>query len=134
MRLEELKTSNAIKNRFENISKNFENLKKKSFYSEKNIKKLIYSSNKSYVKDLLLFSVCINNKVKTIDIEKLLDYVHNCKIPKFPISGNLLKEHGYETGKNLGKRLKLLEEEWIENNFILDKKLEEKYLRNINKN
>ena len=128
------KTSNVTKHRFENISKHFEHLKMDSFYLEKNIKKLIYLSNKFYVKDLLLFSLCLNNKVKTIDIEKLIDYVHNCKIPKFPISGNFLKQHGYKTGKDLGKRLQLLEKQWIENNFILNKKLEEKFLENINKN
>ena len=49
------KTSNSIKNRFKNISINFENLKNKKFYSEENIKKLIYFSNKDYVRDLLLF-------------------------------------------------------------------------------
>ena len=54
------KTSNSIKNRFKNISINFENLEKKEFYSEENIKKLIYLSSKDYVKDLLLFSICIN--------------------------------------------------------------------------
>ena len=29
------------------------------------------------------------------------NYVNNCEIPKFPISGDSLKEHGYETGKIL---------------------------------
>ena len=38
------KTSNSIKNRFKNISINFENLKNEKFYSEENIKKLIYLS------------------------------------------------------------------------------------------
>ena len=39
------KTSNIIKNRLQNISINFKNLENKSFYSENNIKKLIYLSN-----------------------------------------------------------------------------------------
>ena len=128
------KTSNRIKNRFKNISTNFENLKDKKFYSEENIKKLIYLSNKNYVKDLLLFSVCINNKIETLTIEKLIDYVNTCKIPKFPISGDYLKERGYETGKILGKKLKLLEEKWIENNFIIEKRVVEKSLSKFNKN
>ena len=63
------KTSNIIKNRLKNISINFENFKSRKFYSEENIKKLIYLSNKNYVKDLLLFSVCINNKIETLTIE-----------------------------------------------------------------
>ena len=128
------KTSNSIKNRFKNISINFENLKSKKFYSEKNIKKLIYLTNKDYVRDLLLFSICINNKIKILNIEKLIDYIANCKIPKFPISGDYLKKHGYETGQVLGKKLKSLEEKWIENNFIIEKKTVEKSLDKVNKN
>ena len=128
------KTSNDIKNRFSNISKNFENLKNKNFYSEENIKKLIYFSNKNNVKDLLHFSVCIYNKSNYLNILRLLDYVDNCNIPKFPISGDYLKKYGYKSGLEMGKKLKLLEEKWISNNFILDKKFLEKSLKKDNRN
>ena len=128
------KTSNNIKNRFKNISINFENLKNKKFYSEENIKKLIYLSSKDYVKDLLFFSICINKKIKISNIEKLIDYVNTCKIPKFPISGDYLKKYGFEAGKELGKKLKLLEEKWIENNFIIEEKFVEKSLGKVSKN
>jgi len=127
------KTSNNIKNRFKNISINFENLKSKKFYSEENIKKLIYFSNKDYVRDLLLFSICTNNKIKILDIKKLIDYVDICKIPKFPISGDYLIKHGYETGQTLGKKLKSLEEKWIANNFIIEKKTIKKSLNKVSK-
>ena len=127
------KTSNSIKNRFKNISINFENLKNKKFYSEENIKKLIYFSNKDYVRDLLLFSMCINDKIKILNIKKLIDYVDICKIPKFPISGNYLKKQGYETGQTLGQKLKLLEEKWIANDFIIEKKTIKKSLDKVSK-
>jgi len=68
------KMSNSIKNRFKNMSINFENLEKKKFYSEENIKKLIYLSNKDYVRDLLFFSICANKKIETLSIEKLINY------------------------------------------------------------
>jgi len=128
------KMSNSIKNRFKNMSINFENLEKKKFFSEENIKKLIYLSNKDYVRDLLLFSICANNKIKTLSIEKLINYVNVCKIPKFPVSGDYLKKHGYETGEVLGKKLKSLEEKWIENNFIIEKKVIDKSLGKDSKN
>ena len=82
---------------------------------------------------MLLFSICTNNKIKILDIEKLIDYVTNCKIPKFPISGDYLKKHGYKTGEVLGKKLKSLEEKWIENDFIIEKKTIEKSLDKISK-
>jgi len=128
------KMPNTIKNRFKNISINFENLEREKFYSEENIKKLIYLSNKDYVRDLLLFSICANNKIKTLNIEKLINYVGICEIPKFPISGDYLKKYGYETGEVLGRKLKSLEEKWIENNFIIEKKVIEKSLGKNNKN
>ena len=117
------KTSNNTKNRLKNISNNFDNLKSKKFYSEENIKKLIYLLGKDYVKDLLLFSFGLNNKFKNLNIEKLVSYVDICEIPKFPISGDYLKKYGYVAGEALGKKLKSLEENWINNNFVMDKKV-----------
>tara|TARA_Y100000590_G_scaffold444240_1_gene574761 strand:- start:579 stop:1877 length:1299 start_codon:yes stop_codon:yes gene_type:complete len=127
------KTSNNIKDRYKNISVNFEKIKNKKFYKENNIKKIIYFLGKNYVMDLLLFSICVNEKIKTWDIEKLIDYVITYKVPKFPISGEYLKEKGHETGKTLGKKLKLLEEKWIENNFVIEKETIEKSLGKYNK-
>jgi len=121
------KTSNDIINKFHNITKNIKNFKSKKFYLEENLKKLIYFTSKENVSDVLLFSKCENNKIKDTDLEKLLNYVDSCKIPKFPISGDDLKREGYTSGQILGKKLKFLEEKWIENNFVLDKN----YLKNL---
>jgi len=128
------KTSNSIENRFKNISINFENLKSNKFFSEENIKKLIYLSSKDDVRNLMLFSTCVNDKIETLNVEKLLNYVNSCEIPKFPISGDYLKKYGYETGQELGKKLKLLEEKWIANNFVLDEEVLKKSLNKINQN
>ena len=125
------KTSKNIKDRFKNISKNFEKLNFKDFYSEENIKKLVYFNNKSSVIDILLFAKCLNIKTKKINIESLIDYVRHYKKPKFPISGTDLKRYGYESGSKLGQKLKLLEEKWVNNNFIIDKNLE-KFLKENN--
>ena len=75
-----------------------------------------------------------NNETEILSIEALIDYVNICKIPKFPLSGDYLKEHGYEAGQTLGKKLKSLEEKWIENNFVIDKKVVEKSLGKVNEN
>ena len=128
------KISNNFKNRFKNISQNYENLKSKKFYSEESIKKLIYFIGKNNVIDLLLFSRCTLNKTKDFNIEKLIEFVNISQIPKFPISGDYLKKYGYKTGENLGKKLKSLEEKWIKNNFVIDKKTIEESLEKNNKN
>tara|TARA_Y100000590_G_scaffold463060_1_gene628811 strand:- start:2493 stop:3794 length:1302 start_codon:yes stop_codon:yes gene_type:complete len=129
------RTSNNLKDRFKNISQNFEKIQNSKFYSKEYLKKLIYLLGKNYVKDLILFSIVINhNKIKNIKIIELINYVNICKMPKFPISGEDLKEYGFEAGTILGKKLKLLEEKWINDNFVIDKKTIKKLLGVKNKN
>jgi len=120
------KISNNIKDKFKNISKNIKNLKSRKFYQEENLKKLIYFTDKNFAKDILFFSKCANEKIIGKDFKKLLDYINACKTPTFPLSGNDLKKQGYTSGIELGKKLKFLEQEWIANNFVLDKKLVKK--------
>ena len=128
------KTSNAIKNKFKNISNYYIELKSKKFFNEENIRRLIYFLGKAYVMDLLLFTLCEKSENKHMDIKKLIEYVKFYKIPKFPFSGEDLKKYGYETGKTLGEKLKLLEEKWIENNFEMSEKTLERFLGKIKKN
>jgi len=128
------KVSNATKNRIKNISENFKNFNNKNFYSEENIKRLTYLLGKDCVKDLLLFSVCTTSPKKDLNLKSLLNFLDVYKIPKFHISGDDLKQYGYEPGIVLGQKLKSLEKEWIKNNFVLDKKEIKKNLDKINKN
>ena len=128
------KVSHSIKNRLKDISLNIEKLKNKKFYLEENIKKNIYLLNKDCVIDLLLISIVVNNKIKNENIEKLINYVNKYATPKFPVSGNDLKKYGYEDGVQLGKKLKELEEKWINNGFIIDKDFIEGSLDKVKKN
>ena len=81
---------------------------------------------------MLIFSTVINNKIKNLVIEELIDYIHSCKIPKFPISGNDLIEYGYKSGQELGNKLKKLEEKWVENHFVIEKDFLKKNIKKIN--
>jgi len=122
------KLSNRIKDNFKFLSKNFKSLKNKKFYSENNIKKIIYLYNKNIVRDILLFIKCSSDNLQDFNLENLLNYVGGCKVPEFPISGEHLKKHGFKTGEELGKKLKSLEQKWIDNNFVIDANLSTKYL------
>ena len=123
------KTSNNTKERFKNLSANFENSKNKKFYLEKNIRKLIFLTDKKNVKDMILFSGLISKKIEIFQLEKLIDFVETSKIPRFPISGDDLIRQGYQEGQELGKTLKRLEEKWVANDFTIDKKIVEKFSR-----
>ena len=74
--------------------------------------------------------VHLNTNNKSALKVKLLKFIKNCKKPKFPITGEDLRNYGYESGKELGKKLKKLEEEWIQNNFIIKKQKEELIKKN----
>ena len=128
------KTSGEIMSRLKNISTNLDELKNKKFYSRYNIKRLIYFLSKNYTKDLLLFSVLINKKVLFSEIEELTHFVNDCETPKFPISGDYLKKYGYKPGPELGKKLKSLEEDWVNNNFVIEQSLIDKSLGKPDKN
>ena len=88
---------------------------------KKNLIKICYFENKNFVKDLLLFSI-FNFPKKISKIEKLLDYVENVVIPKFPITATFLKEkYKFSESKKLGDALKKLEKKWVDNDFKIDK-------------
>ena len=62
----------------------------------------------------------VNNISSNNQFKKYLDIkskIENTKIPKFLIDGNYLKNKGMKEGKSIGNTLKILEKEWIENNF-----------------
>ena len=50
-----------------------------------------------------------------------LEEVTNSSVPRFPIKGSELQELGFK-GASIGKTLKILEKEWLDHNFSLDKK------------
>ena len=90
------------------------NLKK---FSKKNIDKYFYYEGYQAVKDVLIFKII---KSKMID-ESLLDLCNQYKnkpIPKMPIGANfLMKKYRISEGKQLGLKLKKIEEAWVNNNF-----------------
>ena len=95
---------------------------------------MMYLSGKDYVSDLLLFAIGVGTKDQIIEIEKLLNLIKKYEIPKFPISGDYLKEHGYVTGEKLGNKLKFLEDRWVENNFVIDPNFIDNFLKKKNYN
>ena len=87
-----------------------------------------------YLYFLQVFCFLMNESINAIRVVFCKTLLNICKLPKFPITGDYLKEHGYQTGETLGKKLKSLEEKWIENNFVIKDNLIEKSLRKENKN
>ena len=72
----------------------------------------------------------VSEKITISNLESSLIFLNKILKPKFPISGELLKEHGYESGEKLGKILKKMENQWISNDFALDQKTIDEFLKN----
>ena len=109
--------SNDDKKRLRFIYKNYPNLKNKNFFTEKNIQKLLYFNNKSFVIDLIDLKIC-NTLKESIKMKKLRDYLIKIEKPIFPIkANNLIDQFNLKEGKELGDKLKKIEQAWVENNF-----------------
>ena len=111
------------------IIDNFYKEKISSFsLSEKNLNKLFYYNGKESVIDILSFRLFSLRKVD----QNLLNLINlfNSKIsPILPIGAKVLMEkYNIQEGKSLGNILKMIEEEWVNNNFQLSENQIEKII------
>jgi len=105
-----------------------------NFYNEKNgsktlnelnLNKVLYYDGKQAVLDILNFKII---KTKKLDrkLFSLLELFKNKITPSLPVGADLLMtRYKIPEGRRLGTMLKLIEEEWISNNFeISDKQID----------
>ena len=109
--------SNRIKEILQNLAFNLEKLKKNKKFLDQDLIKNIYIYGKDHLKALNLINFSINPKTKLYEFKKILNRISKSNIPKFPIDGEFLKQNGLREGKTLGKILKKIEKEWIDNSF-----------------
>ena len=93
-----------------------------SSFSEKNLNKIFYLNGKEAVIDILshkLFSL------KKLD-KRLLNFINLFEykiLPTIPFNAKVLMEkYNIPEGKNIGIKLKMIEKEWVNNNFKLSEK------------
>ena len=111
------KLSNNDKKRIKFLYQNYPKLSDNNFFSEKNFHKLVYYNDKSLVIDLIDFKICVSKKdiTKMIKLKKLIIETNK---PIFPIKAkNLIEEYNLKEGKELGTKLKKIEDTWVQNNF-----------------
>jgi poly(A) polymerase len=102
-----------------------EKITAKSF-SEKNLNKIFYFQGKQALIDILSYRLFVTKKVD----QKLVDIIEIFKskvLPTMPIGAKILmSKYKIPEGKTLGNKLKLIEEEWVDNNFKLSENQIEK--------
>jgi poly(A) polymerase len=94
-------------------------------FTEKNFNKIFYFNGKQAVIDIINFKLFKSNKVEKNLIK--LKEVYKDKIkPTMPVGANvLMSKYNIPEGKILGKKLKSIEELWVQNGFqISDKEIQ----------
>ena len=89
--------------------------------------KIFYYYGKEAVIDIINFRIF---KVQNLDIKlsKLIEQFRDKTIPTMPISADvIMAKYKIPEGKILGDKLKMIEEEWVHNNF----KISAKQIENI---
>ena len=115
--LHKYNASNKIKETLKKISENLKKIQNEKEFFVNDLTKNAYLFGKKNLIALNLINFSINNKLKSIDFVNTLNKILKIKVPLFPINGELLKKKGMKEGQSLGNVLKILEKEWVTNNF-----------------
>ena len=94
-------------------------------FTKDNMNKVFYYYGKEVTLDIISFKTIRLKKINSSLIE-LIKHYENIKVPLMPVNADLLmKKYEIPEGKQLGKKLKIIEEEWVKNNFkISDKQID----------
>ncbi len=99
-------------------------------FSENNLNKIFYYKGKQAVIDILSFKIFTSRKIDA-NILKFIEQFQSKALPTMPVGAKFLMEkYHIKEGKNLGAKLKSIEEEWVDNNFKLSKKQIDKIISN----
>ena len=122
--------SNEDKKRIRFLSNIYSKNLDKNIFKEKSLWKILYTNGKEYLIDLIDFKILKNKKVDK-NLLKLKAFFSNQEPPRFHIKAKtLIEKFNYKQGKELGLKLKEIEEFWIENSFRISDQELKKLIKN----
>ena len=91
-------------------------------FSHKNLQKIFYYNGKQSLLDLLYFKIFRSKKIdkRLVDFIKLFKDMEPPLLPLRAIT--LITKYNIPEGKELGSKLKKIEEKWVDNNFKISEK------------
>ena len=99
-------------------------------FSEKNLNKILYFNGREALIDIIYFKIFKSNKVEN-KLIKLIEIFKEKDIPVLPLKADILMEkYQIPEGKELGIKLKAIEEIWTNNNFKISEKEVQKIVSN----
>jgi len=115
--LHKYNVSNDLKESLNLMAKNFTQIQLNKKFFLKDLKKNVYFFGKQHLIALNILYFSNSKKVKLKDYFNILTSIKKINIPKFSFDGNYLKKNGMQEGALIGKTLKIIEREWINNDF-----------------
>jgi len=117
--------SNKDQKRIKIINEFYKEKKELKHFKETKLNKVFYYNGKQAVLDILNFKI-VKSKTPSNELLSLHELFKNKAIPNLPIGANsLMTRYKIPEGRQLGIKLKLIEEEWVKNNFkISDKEID----------
>ncbi len=124
--LHKYNASNKIQETLKSFNQILTKIKTEKNFFQDDLIKNVYLNGKNHLIALNLINFSMDSKVKLDNFSNTLKKILEVKIPLFPIDGEFLKQKGMKEGQSLGKVLKKLEKEWLNNNFeISNERIEE---------
>ena len=91
-------------------------------FSEKNLNRMFYYNGKEALMDVLNFKLFKSSKVDN-NLLKIIEKYNNKEMPIMPIKAStLIEKYNIPKGKELGIKLREIEEIWADNNFQISDK------------
>ena len=123
--------SKKDQNRIKIISDFYKDKSNSKSFSEKKMNKILYYNGKQAVLDILIYKIFKSKKFNQKNIIDLIKTYKYKNIPPMPIKADLLmSKYNLKEGKTLGNKLKLIEKEWVENNFQISYQQVENIIHN----
>ena len=113
--------ANNIKENLNSLARDLRLLRENNDFFGKDLEKNIYLKNKNYLTNLNIINFASNAQYKLKDFSEIMRRILQSKLHTFPLNGKYLIKNGMNEGLALGKVLKMIEDEWINNNFKISK-------------
>ena len=109
--------SKKNQNRIKNIDNFYKDRITSKTFTKNNINKVFYYYGKEVTFDILSYKI-IKSKKEINSLKELYKHYKNLEVPIMPISAkSLMKKYEIPEGKQLGEKLKIIEKEWVNNDF-----------------
>ena len=99
-------------------------------FTENNMNKIFYYYGKETALDILNHRKIKSKKVDN-SLNELIKHFENKETPFMPVNADfLMKKYKIPAGKNLGDKLRLIEEKWVKNNFKISNEQVDSIVKN----